>query len=151
MWRHSSDIRKDSALVTCLFLWRNTMTRVNYKAKHLIRGLLTLSEGESMTILTGDRQQSRQAWGWSSRWELTSLIHSHMTDRKRLRLVWAFETSKLMPNDTLPPTKSFFPKQFHLLRTEHSNIWAYMGAILIQTTSSHTSNGFTWLNQAQSQ
>jgi hypothetical protein len=46
-------------------------------------------------------------------------------ERERLDLVMAFETSKLTPNDTPPPTRTdllILPQQFHQLGTKHSNI-----------------------------
>lgn len=39
--------------------------------------------------------------------------------------MWAFETSKLNPNDTSSPARSYFlilPKHFYYLETKHSNM-----------------------------
>ena len=56
---------------------------------------------------------------------------------RRLDLVWTFETLKLTPSDTPPPTRprlSFLLKQVHSLLSKHL-IYGAMGAILIQTTT----------------
>ena len=45
-------------------------------------------------------------------------------EKKRLGLVWAFETSKPNPSDTPPLTRPhllILPKQFHQLMTKHPN------------------------------
>lgn len=38
------------ASITVLLLWRDTMTRATYKTKHLIGGLLTVSEGSGLRL-----------------------------------------------------------------------------------------------------
>lgn len=49
------------------------MTEATYKRKHLIRDLLTVSEGESMIIMVESMAVGRQEGrGWSSSRELTS-------------------------------------------------------------------------------
>jgi hypothetical protein len=52
------------------------MTRATYKTKHLIGGLLTVSEGESMTIMAGTIAAHSQAWCWSS----LQLKHNHKAE-----------------------------------------------------------------------
>ena len=45
-------------------------------------------------------------------------------------MTWAFETSKPIPSDTIPPRRPqllIFPKQFYPLGTKHSNRSAYGG------------------------
>lgn len=43
-----------AVLVTALLLWRNTMTKENFKINNLIRGLLMVPEDESVTIMAGN-------------------------------------------------------------------------------------------------
>ena len=42
-----------NVLVTILSLLRDTMTKRTYKRKHLIRGLLKVSEGKFLIIMVG--------------------------------------------------------------------------------------------------
>ena len=42
------------------------MPNATYKRKQLIEGSITVSEGESMTIVAGNMAADRQAWHWSS-------------------------------------------------------------------------------------
>ena len=41
---------------------KNSMTMTIYRRKHLIGGLLTVSEHESVTIMTGSMAVGRQVW-----------------------------------------------------------------------------------------
>lgn len=52
---------------------------------------LTISEGESMTIMVGSVAMGWQAWGWSSSWELTPLSITSKKQRELTRNGWAFE------------------------------------------------------------
>lgn len=53
-----------SFLVTVLLLCRNT--KAPSKRKHLVGGLLTISEAESRAIVSGSMTAVTQAWHWRS-------------------------------------------------------------------------------------
>lgn len=44
---------------------KDTMSKATYKIKHFIWGLQTVSLGESVTIMAGNKAADRQAWHWS--------------------------------------------------------------------------------------
>jgi len=112
---------KTGYLVIVLLLWWNTVTKVTYKRRHLI-GLAPDHHGGEC----GSKQE---------KWQCVTASGSHLThkvqaERKRdwLGLSWVFQTSKLIPRDTPPSTRLYLLillKQFHLLRTKHSNTRAY--------------------------
>jgi hypothetical protein len=98
-----------------------------------------------------DRQAGRQTWNCINSWEFYILIHKHQVrrerdkerrreterhrerERQRDEAWWGggVETSKPIPSNIIPPTRSCFLiflillKQFHSLVAKHSNIWAY--------------------------
>lgn len=78
------------------------MTKATYKRKTSSWGLLTISEGESMTIIVGNKAVvgSRHRTGAVAE----SLHLDPQTWAKRIRL-GAFETSKSTPSGTLPPIR----------------------------------------------
>jgi hypothetical protein len=49
------------ALVTVLLLRRDTMTKVSYKRKHSIEGLITASVSQSFVIMVGGMGAGRQS------------------------------------------------------------------------------------------
>lgn len=67
------------------------MTKATYKRKHLLWGLLSISEGGSMTILAGSMAANRQAWHWGSSWELTSDPQAASRE-KETDVAWTYET-----------------------------------------------------------
>ena len=62
------DCKVVSVLFTVLLLWRDTMTKVTYEKKHLVRDLLTVSE--LVLYHRGREHGGRLAWCWSSSSEL---------------------------------------------------------------------------------
>lgn len=117
------------------------------KKKDLTGGLLIVSKGESVIIMTGSMAADK-AWHWSSD-ESSYLIHCQEAERgrgggrgrggrgrgKRLDLMWNFETSKPNPSNT---PAVHIPTRPHLIippKTKSpTEDWAH-GAILIQTTT----------------
>lgn len=86
-------------LVTVLLPWRDTTTKSSSKGKHLIEGLLIVSEGP---------------WSWLGAWEYGSWEHgagavaeslSSKDGSRETGPTWAFDTPKPTPSDTLPPTR----------------------------------------------
>lgn len=47
------------------------MTKATYKRQHLIGGLFTISEGESVTIIVWSVATDGLVWCWTSSWEIT--------------------------------------------------------------------------------
>ena len=95
-----------------------------------------ISEGESITIMVGSLAAvGRQAWYWSSSWELTSDLQVPDGGKSWLEMEWALETSKPTlkwhtsfnkatpsnPSQTVPPI----------------GVWAYepMGSMLTQIST----------------
>lgn len=87
-------------LVTFLLLWRYTMSKPTFKRKHLIWGLLVVSEGESMIITAGNMTTGKPAWCWSSSRELAYILYINWR-RKRESLAWVFEISKPIHSEHL--------------------------------------------------
>jgi hypothetical protein len=124
-WTHIYYIA--NVLITVLLLWR-----VTYKRKQFVRGL-TVSEVSRLHDQHGREHGSRQAWHWSSRWELTSDL------QVRNKKANVSGQSLLKPWSSPPLTPSTRPyllivsKQF---RNWWPGIQTWMcGAILIQTTA----------------
>jgi hypothetical protein len=70
------------------------------KRRHLIGGLVTVSEAWSLIIKAGSIAADRNGAG--------EVVESYIliyNQRKNLGLVWAFKTSKPTPSDTFPPTR----------------------------------------------
>lgn len=79
-----------SVLVFSPLLQRDILRKVICKRKHFIGNLLEVSEGESLTIMTGSMLSGRPAR--SSNWEFISDPEAH---RRGCDVAKAFETSKL--------------------------------------------------------
>lgn len=71
--------------------------QVSYKTKHLIRGLLAVSENVSVSVMVDSMVRSRHAWHWRSSWEPTLRPASQRERENKLELVWPFATSKPTP------------------------------------------------------
>ena len=102
-----------TVLVTRLLLWRDILTKVTVKRKHLIGGwgLAYSFRGESLNIMAVNFVASRQTWCWSSSWELTSYPYPRGRKSKaRLGLPCAFETPQLTISGILLPTWMIFLK-----------------------------------------
>lgn len=65
------------------------MTEATYKWKHLIRGLFTVSQAESITIMVGNVAASRHGTGEVAK---SLPLISKTLGRGGGDLVWAFET-----------------------------------------------------------
>lgn len=74
--------------MTVLVLKIDTMTKATNKGRHLIWG----SFYSFITIWYGGDHGGRQAWQWSSSWEITSDPQVAVREGLRLGVVWPFET-----------------------------------------------------------
>ena len=135
---------KVAVLVTALLLWRGTMTKADDKRKPLICSSLTISEGESMIIMVGNMAAGRQAWCWSSSWELTSWSTGRMQREWNCAWHWCGCNPKayhqwhiLSRKDTPTPRKPHLlnlPKQSSNQRP-NIQIQEPTGAILLLSTT----------------
>lgn len=116
-------------IVTFPLFWRDIVAKTTYRRKHFIKGLFTVSESESMIIMTRSMAASWQAWRWSS-------IHKHDQCESQQGVVWAFETSKPFPTGTPPSTRLHFPIfTDQSIKKEPYPQMEPMESILIQTTT----------------
>lgn len=65
-WPHSRG-QSSSYVLLPVLLWRDTMVMATCNRKHLIGGLITVSEGEPMTNIVGSMTAGRQAGRQASR------------------------------------------------------------------------------------
>lgn len=86
--------------------------------KHLIGGVLKLQSVRPWSSWQ-DVVACRQAWCWSISWQLM-LISRQLSEKTRLSLVWAFETSNLKPSVTT-----------HFFHQAHTS-WSFPNRICIQ-------------------
>lgn len=70
-----SDEMCNPALRALLLLWEDTRIKEIHERKHLARGWLTVSDGESITIMAGITAAGKQASCWKITWKLHILIH----------------------------------------------------------------------------
>jgi hypothetical protein len=101
------------------------MTKVTYKSKHFIGGLLTVSGGHSITIMVGST-----AAGWQES------LHpdAQAGDNDSLRLVWASEPSKrslatYILQQVAPPTPS---KMMPLIGNQKFKYMSQWGLLLFK-------------------
>ena len=107
-----------------LLLWRDTMTKGIFKKKALNWGLAYSFKG-LVHYHHGRKHDSMQA-GMDLR--ACILICRQQAERNTQGTSQAFETSKLIPSDTPPPTRPhllILPEQFYTLVTKHWNRWAH--------------------------
>lgn len=71
-----------TAFVTFLLMWSDAMVKATYKMTYLIGGLLTVSEGESMTTMVGSMVAGGQA-GVTSQLYLRANIRQQVGGRER--------------------------------------------------------------------
>ena len=69
------------------------MTKATYKRKHLIGSLLTVSEGESMTIMAGSMGEGRRHGAGAVAKHLHLI---HIRGRERMGAAWTFKTLPLV-------------------------------------------------------
>jgi len=128
MVNEKREIKFSFALATVLMLWRDIMTKAVYSKKafswvfHREKPWTSWQEARPLA--------DRQAWCWSSSWELTSDPQGEDIEKIRLSLAWTFEAAKPTLSDTLCRTRPhllILPKQFYQLWTKYSDTRAYGG------------------------
>lgn len=103
----------EAVFVTVLLLWRDTMTKVNFKKKTFNLEFV-VAEGNRVH---DHKVKSTQEQHGSNR-ELSDLIYRHRAER--LELVWDSELSNCILKAVLPPIG---PHLLSIPNSSHPNIW----------------------------
>lgn len=102
-----------SCLVTVLLFWGETMNKATYRRQPIIRDLLTVAEGASLTVMTGSTAADMKAWCWSSSWQLQHSDSQTQGQEREIGHVCAFETLMITPTDTIS-TRTHLPSNLQI-------------------------------------
>lgn len=89
------------------------MTKTTYRRKHLIGGLFTVSEDQSMVIMVWSMLACRQ----TSCWRVTERLHPDARHERGLGKAWAFELK------ALPSVTHLFQQGHLLILPKQSTNW----------------------------